>query len=273
MDAKERHELKDNDLAEFLENFGAFWEKRGNTISTVFFVAVAAWVLWYGLPVLNWHGLQQYRKTSAQSMERVWGDLWVISTPQGYRELARETEGYQAVPQLALLRGADAYHQQAIELGHEDADPESGLMSAEESLQSAESMYKQVLDAKKAEPVYRANAAVGLANVSETRGDFDTAKTYWTQAQQIAEEARLATIATQAGLRLELLDELAKPIVLADTPKTVADLSSSPDTQAPAADVPAEDTAEADTTSEPAIETPDASDTPDTPQAPADPGS
>lgn len=226
MDAKERHELKDNDLAEFLQNFGEFWNRHGNSISVVILVVLAAWI-----------GLRFYNNIQATNHENAWADLSSTTTPQGYRERAKENTGLAALPQLALLRGAEQYHQQAIQLDNEDtknAGGASGMMSAEDSLKNAQALYQQVLDSK-ADPVYRANATVGLANVAETRGDFTAAKDYWTQAQKIAGDARLGAIVAQAQVRIAMLDELAQPIVFGtpvdpvESPAENADTPPAPD--------------------------------------------
>ena len=222
MDSKERHELKDNDLAEFLENFGDFWSRHGNGIMVAVTIFLVAWI-----------GIRYYNNTWARGQENAWADLSATTTPQGYRERAKESAGIPAVPQLALLRGAEAYHRQAIQLEQETGGKEdTGVMSAEESLDAAEAMYRQVLDSD-ADPVFRANAAVGLANAAETRQDFKAAGEYWAKAKKIAEQARLATIAAQAKVRMGLLDELTRPIVFAE-PKaedqTEAEPGSAPGT-------------------------------------------
>lgn len=204
MDAKERHELKDNDLAEFLQNFGEFWNKHGNSISVVILVVLVAWI-----------GLRFYNNMQATSHENAWADLASTTTPSGYRERAREDAGFGAIQEIALLRGAEQYHQQAIKIQSQDsagAEQVPGVMSAEDSLKNAEAMYQQVLDSK-SDPVFLANAAVGLANVAETKGDFDAANNYWTQAEKIANDAHLGAIAAQAKTRLGMLDELKQPIV------------------------------------------------------------
>lgn len=234
MDAKERHELKDNDLAEFLQNFGDFWNKHGNGISVVILVILVAWI-----------GLRFYNNMQVTNHENAWADLASTSTPSGYRERAREDSGFGAIQEIALLRGAEQYHQKAIEHENEDAAVTvPGMLTFEESLKNAEDMYKQVLDSK-SDPVFRANAAVGLANVAETKGDFDAAEKYWTQAEKIANDAHLGAIAAQAKLRLDMLDELKQPIVFgvsvdsddttpddtgAETPAT--DAAAATDTQA-----------------------------------------
>lgn len=249
MDAKERHELKDNDLAEFLQNFGEFWNKHGNGISVAILVVLVAWI-----------GLRFYNNMQATSHENAWADLASTTTPSGYRERAREDSGFGAIQEIALLRGAEQYHQQAIKLDSENTTPAPGMMTFEDSLKNAESMYQQVLDSK-SDPVFLANAAVGLANVAETKGDFDAANKYWTRAEKIANDAHLGAIAAQAKIRLGMLDELKQPIVFgtrddsADvTPDDTASESPAPDAaaEADASAAPAE-------ASEPAA-------------APADPG-
>ncbi len=212
MDAKERHELKDNDLAEFLENFGAFWDKQGNKISAIILIVV-----------VGWFGYRYYNTTQVNRHESAWADLADTNTPPGYRERAKENAGNIGLANLALLRGAEAFHKQAI-------NPDSDMISSTDSLDSAVAMYKQVLDSD-VDPVFLANAAVGLANVEETRGDFASAKSYWTQAQQIAESNRLDSIAAQARIRLTMLDDLAKPIIFAD-PKPVTDATDDTPTEA-----------------------------------------
>ncbi len=203
MDAKERHELKDNDLYDFLQNFGTFWNKHGNSVSIVILLAVA-----------SMFGYRYYQSYSASKHEVSWSDLASTTTPQSYRERAQDNPGHPAIPYLARLYGAEAYHKQAIEYEAENATADSGMMKPEESLDAAESMYKQVLESD-APVVYKANAALGLANVAETRGDFDAAKTYWEQAEKIATDAKLQAIASQAKVRLGMLGELARPIVFA----------------------------------------------------------
>lgn len=247
MDAKERHELKDNDLAEFLQNFGEFWDKHGNFISVVILVGV-----------LGWFGWKYYGNMQLTAHENAWSDLSATATPTGYRERARETEGDKALPQLALLRGAEAFHQQAVQVDQDATAEDAGMMSAEESLDNAEAMYKQVLDSN-ADVVFRANAAAGLANVAETRGDYTAAEEHWTKAKSLAEEAHLSAIAAQAKVRLTLLADLSRPIIFAD-----------PDEVAPIEDDASTETAPAN--DEPAVEAPAAEDSAAATEAPAVPG-
>jgi predicted negative regulator of RcsB-dependent stress response len=238
MDAKERHELKDNDLAEFIDHFGEFWSRHGNAVM----VAVI-------LVMLVWFGFGYYNNNNAANHENAWADLSSTTTPQGFRERAVESAGYPAVPQLALLRGAETYHQQAIQLTQEaDGTKDDGMMSAEESLQAAESMFNQVLNSD-ADPAFLANAAVGLANLAETRHDFEAAAEHWSNAKQIADDARLSTIATLAQLRIDMLDDLARPIVFGESVETTEPVEpTTDDTPTDSTDPSAADDVTADTT-------------------------
>ncbi len=259
MDAKERHELKDNDLAEFLENFGTFWNKHGNVISAVILFLVA-----------GWFGLRYYKSYKATNQENAWADLASTESPPSYRERATENPGDVGLTNLALLRGAEGFHKQAIEQLSKADDSEQDVMSPEDSLSSAEKMYKQVLDSQ-SDAAYRANAAAGLANVAETRGNFESAREYWTQAKQIAESGRLSTIIALADTRIALLEDLARPIILGEEvefilPEDFLSGDAQPDE---ADDVPVIDALpiEAPTEGDP-IETPVVDDA----TSPADPG-
>lgn len=230
MDSKERHELKDNDLAEFLENFGDFWGKHGNGILVV---AIAVMAVWFGM--------KYYRSSVSVGHDNAWADLAATSTPQGYRERAVENASYAGVPHLALLRGAEAYHKQAIKLKQDEGgDEDTGVMSAEESLDAADKMFNQVLSSDAPDP-YRANAAVGLANLAETRGDFDAAAKHWAKAKQIADDARLTTISTLVDLRIDMLDGLKRPIVFGESGESFESTEDVP-TEANTSAAPAEDT-------------------------------
>ncbi len=201
MDAKERHELKDNDLAEFLNNFGEWWSKNGNFTMIVVILALA-----------GWFGYRYINQTRALANEHAWADLAATTSPTGYRGIADEYDDFPSIRAQALLRGADQFHQQANKLVQEDNE---GGMSPDEALDSAQSLYKRVLDADEL-PVFRANAALGLANVAETRGDFEAAAGYWDQAKQIADEARLSAIVTQAQIRMDMIESLQTPIIFGE---------------------------------------------------------
>jgi len=234
MDAKERHELKDNDLAEFIQNFGEFWGKSGNLIMIVVMLSLAGFV-----------GMRWYTNEQVKGHDNAWSDLAISSTPNSYRNTAEDAQDYPAVQAQALLRGAWMFHEQALTLEAESGGEDTKVMSVEESLTNAEAMYKQLLESDHL-PVFRANAALGLANVAETLRDFEAAKGYWIKAKEIAEGAQLGVIATQAQVRLDLIGSISEPIVLADDSEVVIpEVIETPLAPEPTGDLEAPDTVEA----------------------------
>lgn len=195
MDSQERHELRENDLAEFFKNFGEWWSNYGVKlllIVLVFAVAFAGWRL--------------YRAQVETSHEMAWSDLAGTTEPASFARVAGEY-GDPAVKMLAALRGADLYRQQAVQgWGEAGAEPTAGL-------EQAEALYKQVVEGAQ-HPVYRINALLGLAAVAETRQNWEAADQYYAQALTAA-EGEFPGLGQLAAQRRSLLDDLQKPITLA----------------------------------------------------------
>ena len=118
-------------------------------------------------------------------------------------------------------------------------------MSAGDSLEAAEEMFSQVLSSDAPAP-YQANAAVGLANVAETRGDFDAAAKHWDKAKIIADESNLTTISTLVDLRIGMLDDLKRPIIFGESDESFDFSEDAADDEAAAAEAATEATAQAD---------------------------
>ncbi len=210
MDADHRHELKENDLAEFLRHFGQWWGKYGNTLLIALLVVVAVFT---GVRMLNAKALTDH--------EDAWRDLAQTDSPQGLRVVA---ESYKdpAVRTLAHLWGADALLVQAAR----PADNEQEQIAA---LDTAALTYREVIDGDTPHPLYALNARLGLARIAEARGDWDEAAQLYQIVIDQAGDAN-STIRAQAGRGLAMLDRLAIPVVFGPDP-----VSTSPTTQ------PAED--------------------------------
>lgn len=95
MDSEHRHELKTNDLEEFLRNFSQFWNKHGTYIMLVL-AALAVIFL----------GSRLYRTSQYQAHEGAWADLAAASTPEALRDVAMNHRE-PAVQALALITAAD----------------------------------------------------------------------------------------------------------------------------------------------------------------------
>lgn len=223
MDSEERHELKENDLAEFFRNFGQWWSQYGNTV-LIAIIIVAGGITAYNL----------YNARTEQQHDQAWGDLMAANTPEAYAQVA-ETHANPVVQSLAHLRGADLYRRRAIgrypatDAVDEVAADESAQATdtgetdeageqpdATEDLAQAAALYRRVLEQNAAAlpAVYRVNALLGLAAVAESQKQWDEARGYYDQAIELADQ-QLPQLAEQARDRRELLDELRRPIVFA----------------------------------------------------------
>jgi len=199
MDSDHRHDLKENDLEHFLANFGDWWKKYGSTL--------LLWVLLIALVLVGWNLWHSIRSGAHNN---AWDDLAGTTSPDTY-PLVAEDHSVKGVKILANLWGADAQLRESLTATGEAA---SGPGSSDK-LAQAEAMYQQVL-ALTDEPVYRANAYLGLASVAESRRAFDKAATFYDQAIAAAGET-YAALKLRAEERKAILDRLAEPVVFGKT--------------------------------------------------------
>lgn len=235
MDAEHRHELKENDLAEFLANIGPWWAKYGNRLLAVV-LALAV-----GLAAIRW--VQSDRATAR---EQAWRDLADTTSPDGYRAVA-QSHADPSVQALAYLRGADLLLARASAPRQDQAKtqpapatdgstpPAPDETDTSVDLENAALMYQQVLDNAQAHTIFKLNARLGLAAVAENRSDWSQAKR---QYDEIIDEAAggHGAIAHRARTRSAMLDQLKKPVAFridpAPTPSPNVPTPSEPDNPA-----------------------------------------
>jgi len=194
MDSEHRHELKQNDLREFLENFGAFWEKHGTWILTVVAVVV---VIWAGSTW--WSNRQMQVRSSA------WTALDGAASAPELDGVALD-HSQPIVRALARLRAGDLYLDQAVH-------PQRDLLSDDDvrqALDRAEQRYRDVLSLN-VPPIYRANALLGLAAVAENRSQWDQAAASY----ELVMGMDIPSLAAMARARKQMLPALARPVVFA----------------------------------------------------------
>lgn len=210
MDSQHRHELEQNDLAAFLENFGPWWAKYGNKL---LIVALAV--------VLVITGRRWINAQSAATLENAWNDLANSTSPDGYR-LTAQSHSVPAVRVLAYLRAADLLlNQSATPQAPDTSTPTPPVTPPDQALSQAEEMYRLVANDADADLVFQLNARLGLAAVAEGRKQWDQAATiYQTVAQEAAE--RFPVIATRAQTRLTNLSRLKQSVVFAPEPPAPA---------------------------------------------------
>ncbi len=230
MDADHRHELKTNDLEEFLTHFKDFWARWGNAITIAALVVVIAFTGWR---------LYSTRQTSAK--EKTLSELATATTPAALMSLGRETSDASVRPR-AYLRGADKRLYElvapaaAAAPGVDDAGEGPGIVAKpldsadrQKHLDEAARMYRQAIE-HATHPVYVLNARLGLGAVAEFEGKWDEARQEYERVVKDAGEL-YAAHASQAKAKLAMLDRLMLPVTFAPEPQPQVD---SADTAGPA---------------------------------------
>lgn len=242
MDSELKHELQQNDLAEFLTNFGGWWNKNGTTVLAV--VALAA-AVFLG---------QKWVKTRAyQNHETAWADLAGSTSPESYR-LTAETHDDATVKALAYLRGADLLLATAYQDADSDAPGDEAAAnqatspmqrSPEETLAEAATMYRGVLDNADAHAVLKLNARLGAASVAENLEQWDTARQHY---QAVLEGAGpgYEALAEQATTRLGLIDQVSKTVNFPEGKPETAGATPDPGPEGPASSLEGESVDQAD---------------------------
>ena len=208
MDPQHRHELKENDLEQFLKNLGEFWIKYGTRMLIIIAVVVVAFV-----------AVRAVRKKAVTRHENAWSELGGSTSPASFREVAIAYDD-KTVRMLALLRGADLLLKEQLQ---QEAVDQAKTEQAT-PLNEARQMYQQVID-EAPQVLYRLNARIGLARVAESNEKWEEAVAQYRLIIKEAGEGYEA-ISLLAQRSLTLLDELPSQIPFAPEP-----VSESPSTQ------------------------------------------
>jgi len=208
MDAEHRHELKENDLAQFITNFGQWWSKHGLSTSIVLLVVLAGFAGW------QITGAMRQRRH-----EQVWSQLTTTSSPDVLRRLAGEFSDPTARA-LANLWGAARYNLQVSLPGAQDATTtaEAGF----EGLDHADRMLAGVLEDPQVPELIKLNAMLTQAAVQENRRDFDAAGRIYEKIEQRVGPG-YESFRQRAGRRRKLLEKLRVPVVYGPEPVAKVD--------------------------------------------------
>ncbi len=223
----------ESDLVISGEQIKAHWDNYGGIALVVILAVVVAYMLF---------AFMSQQRTQAH--EQAWGDLAFATSPEGFRETAL-THDDPVVRALANLQGADLLMVRVLE-PEEKAEPDTAteadadsavsdidsilgnqktnsaatenVVSVEENLKEAESMYQRVLDDKTLHKVYHLNANLGLATVAETRGQWDNAAALYETIIAQAGDA-YPSIASSAVGRKSMIDRMKSPLIFAPAAK------------------------------------------------------
>ena len=238
MDAEHRHELHQNDLAEFLANFGEWWSKNGLRTLLIIFLAVGA-VFLYRL----------HRTSAERAHDELWNDLALATSAAQYRGVAKSHDN-PTIQALAYLRAGDLELRKAIAPAEKPDVDETADDLAERRkklLDAAEQDYNAVVDNPAAHTAMKLNALLGLASVAESRSSWDEAKEIYQQIQEQA-SAGYEGIAKIALRRSEALDRAAVPVAFApdpppepaEDPDSIGEPEPQPSTETPDDSTPAD---------------------------------
>lgn len=224
MDTQHRHELKENDLAEFLENFGEWWNKHGTVAMLILLFLVGGFL-----------GYRLLRARATDQREAAWRDLANTTKPGIFRTVAEMSDD-PVVRAVAYLRGADLLVSETSQQAYGDSDSADLKAQQQRNLDEAEDLYRKVLEVADAEQIsdlFRLNAWLGLASVYEDRRSFDKAAELYQKVQEQAGPANPA-LAANAKARTAMLGKLAIPVVFSPPlPPPPADTPPSPSTNEP----------------------------------------
>lgn len=227
MDTEHRHELKENDLAVFLSNFGEWWGKYGRHALILILIVVAVILF-----------MRFTKSRSELRHESDWSRLATTTSPDVFYRLAEEMTD-PAAAALANIRGAAAYndrvtHPSLVATPDEsggtagtdaDATPDTtGVNSTDKDavfLDRAERMLKRVLEDERVPELYKLNALMVLAAVKENRGDFDAARQTYEELASRAKNVGQTALQDQAQLQSQMVDRLRTPIVFGPEPEPV----------------------------------------------------
>jgi hypothetical protein len=109
--------------------------------------------------------------------------------------------------------------------------PSLQFKDPKELLASASDAYQSVLNTYADQKHAAVAARFGLAAIAENRGDFDAAKKQYEAISQMTSD--IAAYQQMANLRLKMVDDLRKPVIMANAATEPADLPPEvPTTQA-----------------------------------------
>lgn len=231
MKADHRHELKTNELADWLAHFPEWAQENRTTLigaGVVVVLLIAVYfVRFYRADVGVRHHVQltnlvtqvpaQKRQIARAATQGADQSLVLLPIAQDLENFAGTT-GDNRMAAMALIKRAEALR---AELHYRQTEP-AGEEVAKQIGQAKES-YQQALDRASSVPALAAIAKFGLGLCAEELGDFDQAKEMY---RAVAENADYAGTAAQAeaARRLGAVDDYKGAVVFKPAPQPKLDI-------------------------------------------------
>jgi tetratricopeptide (TPR) repeat protein len=238
MKSDHRHELKTNELADWLAHFPEWVQENRTTLigaGVVLVLLIAAYFIRF---YRNDAGLRQHAQltslvTQVPAQKRVIAQsasqgtdqsITLLPIAQDLQDFAAGT-GNPRMGALALIKRAEALraelHYRLATTSPDDVAKQIG---------QARTCYQQALDQATANPTLAAMAQFGLGLCDEELGNFDEARETY---RAVAENADYTGTTAQAAAahRLETMDDYQGKVVFKPTPKPKPETASAPTIQ------------------------------------------
>jgi hypothetical protein len=187
MKTERRHELQENELANWLAEKLDWLRPYSKAILGVLLLAVVA------LMVVSY-----MRGRSERMREAGWAayfEAMAGRSPEAFEEVANTYPGTSAAG-WAMQRAADLYLDESLQQLFQDRD------AAQQSVDAARELYQKILDTSN-DPMLEQRATYGLAKCLEARGDFEEAKAHYEQVASRWSDSTFAALARERVNRIE----------------------------------------------------------------------
>jgi hypothetical protein len=203
------------DFIEFLRK----WSTPVLVVVALAAVSYAAYTRW------NERKIQQYNDAYAE-FERVSGIA--SPSPESLKRVAEDYQGIGSVSLMARLQAADVYLQsirRGIKPGSQ-VEPDGSVKNADDLLtaddrkaflEQAEQLYQRVIREARltdSQRLLAIGANYGLAAVAECREDFEGARKFYVEVENLAKDTPFSQHATVATERIASIDTIKTPVHL-----------------------------------------------------------
>ncbi|MBN1817328.1 MAG: hypothetical protein JW828_08195 [Sedimentisphaerales bacterium] len=228
MDSEHRHELKSNELADWIAHAPEFFQTHGKWIAGVILLVIAAIAIKFGIDTKKETSFAE--KTAAAGLIESLGREKLLATrveegknnAEGISTAAEnlgktaDSLTHKALAAMALIKKGDMIrselHYRGIEVSQD---------AIAKAVNEAHQAYQQAMELAKGAPneiKLTGMARFGQGLCAEERGQFDQAAAIY---KEISDNPALAAtvLPTQAGLRLQYMDDYKGSYTFIDAPK------------------------------------------------------
>ncbi len=226
MKSEHRHELKTNELADWIAHFPEWASQNRTTIAAVAVVIVVAIVVYFWsfyrrdmvsvqkqtrLTSLITQVQQQTNGVARAAMENTDQSYVLLPIAEELQEFAQDASD-DDVAALALIERGKTLR---AELHHRIAEMTPGELARQ--IDKARASYQVALERTRSNPVLAAQAHFGLGLCEEELGNFDKAAEIYREVAQKPEYAGTAPQAA-AAYRLQIMDDFKTEVVFKPAP-------------------------------------------------------